>query len=60
MLGWAIMFFFMSIVAAIVGMSGLTGTFIWMAEWFFIVFALLFIGILIANIFFDNDRRPPI
>jgi uncharacterized membrane protein YtjA (UPF0391 family) len=55
MLGWALIFFLIAVVAAGFGFWGLAGTAAWIAKVLFIVFVVLFLVSL-----FMGRRRPPV
>jgi uncharacterized membrane protein YtjA (UPF0391 family) len=53
MLSWALTFFILAIIFAILGFGGLAGTLAWAAKW-------LFIGFLIVTVvFWLVGRKPP-
>lgn len=54
MLSWAVTFFIIAIIAAILGFSGIAGTAINIA------WALAVIGIILALVFLVLGRRPPV
>lgn len=60
MLGWAITFFLLAVVAAIFGFGGLAGTFAWAAELLFAAFVILFIITMIANLLSGKHTSPPV
>ena len=53
MIGWAITFFVIALIAAVLGFSGIAGTAVNIA------WALAVIGIIAAIVFFALGRRPP-
>ncbi|TNE66691.1 MAG: DUF1328 domain-containing protein [Alphaproteobacteria bacterium] len=55
MLGWALTFFILAVLAAALGFGGLAGTFAWAAKMLFVAFIILFIIMLIAG-----RRTPPL
>jgi uncharacterized membrane protein YtjA (UPF0391 family) len=54
MLSWAVTFFIIAIIAAVLGFSGIAGTAINIA------WALAVIGVILAVVFLVAGRRPPI
>lgn len=58
MLGWAITFLVLAVIAAVLGFGGLAGTFVGIAEILFFVFIALFAVAVIANAL--RGRRPPV
>lgn len=60
MLGWAITFFLMAIVAAVFGFGGLAGTFASIAKFLTILFVVLFVASLIYGIITGRRANPPI
>jgi uncharacterized membrane protein YtjA (UPF0391 family) len=54
MLSWAITFFIIAIIAAVLGFSGIAGTAVNIA------WALAVIGVILAVIFLIAGRRPPV
>lgn len=54
MLNWALTFFLLAIVAAILGFGGMAGTLAWGAKVLFVAFVILTI------VFAVTGRRPPI
>ncbi len=54
MLSWAVTFFIIAIIAAILGFSGIAGTAINIA------WALAVIGVILALVFLVAGRRPPV
>lgn len=54
MLGWAVSFLIIALIAALLGFTWLAGTAAWFAKILFIVFLVLFLVSLISG------RRPPI
>jgi uncharacterized membrane protein YtjA (UPF0391 family) len=53
MLGWAVTFFIVALIAAILGFGGIAGTASWIAQVLFVVFLILFLVSLISG------RRSP-
>lgn len=49
MLGWAITFFLLAIVAAVFGFGGLAGTFASLAQFLTVLFVVLFIASLVYS-----------
>jgi uncharacterized membrane protein YtjA (UPF0391 family) len=54
MLSWAVTFFIIAIIAAVLGFSGIAGTAINIA------WALAVIGVILAVVFMIAGRRPPV
>jgi uncharacterized membrane protein YtjA (UPF0391 family) len=54
MLSWAVTFFIIAIVAAVLGFSGIAGTAVNIA------WALAVIGVILAIVFMIAGRRPPV
>ncbi|WP_018862855.1 MULTISPECIES: DUF1328 domain-containing protein [unclassified Thioalkalivibrio] len=54
MLGWALMFLIIGIVAGVLGLSGIAGAATNIAWILFVV------GLILAVIFFITGRRPPL
>lgn len=54
MLNWALNFFILAVLAAILGFGGLAGTFAWGAKVLFVAFIVLTI------VFAVVGRRPPV
>lgn len=50
MLNWAITFFILAIISAVLGFGGIAGTLVWAAELLFYAFLVLFVVTLIANV----------
>ena len=59
MLGWAITFFLMAIVAAIFGFGGLAGTFGSIAKFLAVLFVILFVASLIYGMVTGRHVNPP-
>jgi len=57
MLNWAITFFLMAVVAAILGFGGIAGTFVEIAKFLALIFALLFVASLVYSAV--TGRLPP-
>lgn len=57
MLGWAIFFFLVAIVAAAFGFGGIAGTAAGIAKLLFVVFIVLFLASLIVSLV--RGKRPP-
>ncbi|WP_018076398.1 DUF1328 domain-containing protein [Thiobacillus denitrificans] len=53
MFSWALTFFIVAIIAALLGFSGIAGTLAWAAKMLFIA------GLILAIVFFVIGRRPP-
>jgi len=60
MLGYAITFFLLAIVAAVFGFGGLAGTFISIAQFLTVLFVVLFIASLVYGMATGRDAHPPI
>jgi uncharacterized membrane protein YtjA (UPF0391 family) len=54
MLSWAVTFFIIAIIAAVLGFSGIAGTAVNIA------WALAVIGVILAVVFLIAGRRPPV
>jgi uncharacterized membrane protein YtjA (UPF0391 family) len=54
MLSWAVTFFVIAIIAAVLGFSGIAGTAVNIA------WALAVIGVILALVFMIGGRRPPV
>jgi uncharacterized membrane protein YtjA (UPF0391 family) len=54
MLSWAVTFFIIALVAAVLGFTGIAGTAVNIA------WALAVIGIILAIVFMVAGRRPPV
>jgi uncharacterized membrane protein YtjA (UPF0391 family) len=54
MLGWAVVFLIVGLVAAVLGFSGIAGTAVNIA------WILAVVGIVVAIVFFVLGRRPPL
>ena len=59
LLNWAITFFLMAIVAAMLGFGGMAGMFVSIAKFMAVVFVMLF-AVSLAYALFSNRRPPPI
>lgn len=57
MLGWAIFFFIVALVAAAFGFGGIAGTAAGIAQLLFVVFVVLFVASLIVSLV--RGKRPP-
>jgi uncharacterized membrane protein YtjA (UPF0391 family) len=53
MFSWALTFFIIAIVAALLGFSGIAGTLTWAAQILFVA------GLILAILFYFTGRRPP-
>ena len=53
MFSWALAFFIVAILAALLGFSGIAGTLAWAAQVLFVV------GLILAILFYVTGRRPP-
>ncbi|GMG84250.1 hypothetical protein LNKW23_34650 [Paralimibaculum aggregatum] len=58
MLGWALTFFIIAIIAAVFGFGGIAAASAGIAQIIFIIFAALFVVALLANAL--RGRRPPV
>jgi uncharacterized membrane protein YtjA (UPF0391 family) len=58
MLGWAITFFIVAIIAAILGFGGIAGSAVAIAQILFVVFLVLFLVSLVWHLI--SGRRPPV
>ncbi|HCI47926.1 MAG TPA: DUF1328 domain-containing protein [Rhodospirillaceae bacterium] len=56
MLGWAITFFIVAIIAGVFGFGGIASASAGIAQLLFFIFLVLFVGSIIAAIF--TGRRP--
>lgn len=54
MLSWAVVFFVIALIAAVLGFTGIAGTAVNIA------WILAIIGIVLAIVFFAMGRRPPV
>lgn len=54
MLSWAVIFFIIALIAAVLGFTGIAGTAVNIA------WILAVIGIVLAIVFFAMGRRPPV
>lgn len=60
MLSYAITFFILAIVAAILGFGGLAGTFVSIAKFLAVLFVVLFVISVIANIISGRKTNLPV
>lgn len=60
MIGWAITFFLLAIVAAIFGFSGLAGTLASVAQFLAVLFVVLFVASLIYGLITGERSSPPL
>ncbi len=60
MIGWAITFFILAVLAAIFGFGGLAGTFAAIAKFLAILFVILFIASLIYSMITGREASPPL
>lgn len=58
MIGWAITFFLLAIVAAMFGFGGLAGTFASIAQLLTVLFVVLFIASLVYGMVTGRDAPP--
>ena len=54
MISWAVTFFIIALIAAVLGFSGIAGTAVNIA------WILAVVGVIVAIIFFFSGRRPPV
>jgi uncharacterized membrane protein YtjA (UPF0391 family) len=59
MLGWAITFFLMAVLAALFGFGGLAGTFASIAKFLAVLFVVLFVATLLYGIITGRRPIPP-
>lgn len=60
MLGWAITFFLMALVAGVFGFGGLAGTFASVAQFLTVLFVVLFVASLIYSMVTGKRATPPV
>jgi uncharacterized membrane protein YtjA (UPF0391 family) len=60
MLNWAITFFLMAVVAAILGFGGVAGTFVEIAKFLAILFVVLFVASLVFGLVTGRRANPPV
>lgn len=60
MIGWAITFFLLAIVAAMFGFGGLAGTFASIAQLLTVLFVVLFLASLIYGMVTGRSATPPL
>ncbi len=60
MMNWAITFFLMAVVAAVLGFGGLAGTFVEIAKFLAILFVVLFVASLIFGMVTGRRTLPPV
>jgi len=60
MLGYAITFFLLAVVAAMFGFGGLAGTFASIAQFLTVLFVVLFIASLIYGMVTGRSAHPPV
>lgn len=60
MLGYAITFFLLAVVAAVFGFGGLAGTFASIAQFLTVLFVILFIASLIHSLVTGRRVNPPV
>ena len=60
MLGYAITFFLLAIVAAVFGFGGLAGTMSSIAQFLALMFVVLFVASLIYSAVTGRSARPPV
>jgi uncharacterized membrane protein YtjA (UPF0391 family) len=58
MLGWALAFFVLAVVAAIFGFGGIASASAGIAQILFLIFAVLFVVALLSNAFRGRAPRP--
>ena len=59
MLGWAITFFLLSVIATVLGFGSLAGTCIFIAEFLTALFVLLFVAGPIYDMITGKRTKPP-
>ncbi len=59
MLGWAITFFLLAIIAAVFGFGGLAGTFASIAQFLAVLFVVLFLASLCYGLITGRSVNPP-
>jgi len=59
MLGWAILFLVVAIVAALFGFGGIAAAATDIAQILFVIFLLLFVASLVLHLVRGRGRRPP-
>lgn len=60
MLGYAVTFFLLAIIAAVLGFGGLAGTLVSVAKFLVVVFAVLFVASLVYGLITGRRATPPI
>lgn len=60
MLSYAITFFILAVVAAILGFGGLAGTFVSIAKFLAVLFVVLFVVSVIANLISGRKTNLPV
>lgn len=60
MLGWAITFLLLAIIAGFLGFGGVAGTLTAAAKLLFVAFVFLFVLTLVANLIAGKKINPPI
>jgi len=60
MLNWALTFFVLAVIAAVLGFGGLAGTLTVAAKYLFFGFIALFVLSLIVNLVSGNKINPPV
>jgi uncharacterized membrane protein YtjA (UPF0391 family) len=59
MLGWAIIFFIVALIAAVFGFTGIAAAASGIAQVLFFIFLVLFIVMLVANLVRGRSVPPP-
>jgi uncharacterized membrane protein YtjA (UPF0391 family) len=60
MLNWIITFFLLAVVAAVLGFTGLAGTFGSIAQFLAMLFVILFVASLIYSLISGRRAHPPL
>lgn len=60
MLGWAIFFFILALVAALFGFGGVAALAVDIGQILFVVFVVLFLGTLVVHLVRGRGPRPPV
>lgn len=58
MLGWAISFLVLALIAGFLGFGGVASASVGIAQWLFVIFAILFVIAMVANAL--RGRTPPL
>jgi uncharacterized membrane protein YtjA (UPF0391 family) len=59
MLGWAITFFLMAVVAAVFGFGGMAGTFASIAQFLAMLFVVLFVASIVYGVVTGRETNIP-